>query len=146
GDYPAAAEQFYDGLRIARKTDDHLGEIVALYSLAVTATSAGDLDSAEGQLQAGLRVCAGARDEAGAALYLRALADIATRRGAAERAVRLAAAARKLGTFGGAAWMRAYVPNWPTRAATFDTDAYPEAWARGTEDNLQTAVAYATES
>ncbi|HTF09874.1 MAG TPA: DUF4062 domain-containing protein [Asanoa sp.] len=145
GDYPAAAEQFTDGLRVARKTDDHLGEVVALYSLAVTSTSAGDLDSAEGQLQAGLRVSAAARDEAGAALYLRALADIAARRGSAERAVRLAAAARKLGTFGGAAWMRAYVPNWPSRAATFDTDAYPEAWAQGTEENLTTAVAFATE-
>ncbi|MEV4623473.1 DUF4062 domain-containing protein [Asanoa sp. NPDC049573] len=145
GDYAGAAEQFTDGLRVARKTEDHLGEVVALYSLAVTSISAGDLDGAEDRLQAGLRVSASARDEAGAALYLRALADLAARRGNAERSVRLAAAARKLGRFGGAAWMRAYVPTWPTREPAFDTSAYPEAWAQGTEDTLRSAVAFATE-
>ncbi|MEV0719160.1 tetratricopeptide repeat protein, partial [Asanoa sp. NPDC050611] len=145
GDYAAAVDQFADGLRIARKTNDHLGEVVALYSLAVATVAGGDLETSTRYLESGLRVSAAARDEAGVALYLEALSDLAARQGVAERAVRLAAAARKLQTVTSAAWMRAYVPAWPNGHRDLDTRAHPRAWAEGTADNLASAVAYALE-
>jgi hypothetical protein len=146
GDPKAAAEQFSDGLRLARKTNDHLGEVVALYSLAVASMVSGDRDSATAYLESGLRVAAGARDEAGAALYLQALSDVAARTGSAERAVRLAAAARKLQTVTSAAWIRAYVPDWPAGGPDLDTRGHPQAWSQGTADNLGSAMAYALEA
>ncbi|GIF49595.1 putative ATPase [Asanoa ferruginea] len=145
GDPKAAAEQFSDGLRLARKTNDHLGEVVALYSLAVAAMVDGDRSGATAYLESGLRVAAGARDEAGAALYLRALSNIAARTGSPERAVRLAAAARKLQTVTGAAWIQAYVPDWPAGGPDLDIKAHPQAWSQGTADNLGSALAYALE-
>ncbi|GAA1868026.1 DUF4062 domain-containing protein [Asanoa iriomotensis] len=143
GDFADAVDKFTDGLRIARKTNDYLGEVVALYSLAVTAVAGGDLENAATCLESGLRVAGGNRDEAGAALFLEALADVAARRGAQDRAVRLAAAAHKLRTTASAAWMRSYVPPWPGGGPEPDTAAHTGAWAEGTADNLASAVAYA---
>jgi len=146
GDPKAAAEQFSDGLRLARKTNDHLGEVVALYSLAVATMVGGDREGATAYLESGLRVTAGARDEAAAALYLQALSNVAARAGSPDRAVRLAAAARKLQTVTGAAWIQAYVPDWPTGGPDLDTRAHPRAWSQGTADNLGSAMAYALEA
>ncbi|SNT31588.1 Predicted ATPase [Asanoa hainanensis] len=146
GDFASATEHFAHGLRLARKTNDHLGEVVAHYSLAVTALASGDADTAATQLRSGLRVAADAGDEAGAALFLEAMANLAARDGAIDRAVRLVAAARKLQTVTGAAWMRAYVPAWPTGGEPeLDAARHPGAWALGTADNLGSAVAYALE-
>jgi tetratricopeptide (TPR) repeat protein len=143
GDYAAAAEQFTDGLRTARKTDDHLGEVVALYSLAVTATAAGEEDTAAAHLAAGLRLSAGAGDEAGTALYLAALSDLAVRQGDLQRAARLASSADKLRAFAGTAWMQAYVLPWPTRGVDLGGHDYAGARAQGHADSLQSAVSYA---
>ncbi|GIF74801.1 DUF4062 domain-containing protein [Asanoa siamensis] len=143
GDYASATAQFSDGLRVARKTNDYLGEVVALYSLAVTTLAKGDPESATACLESGLRAAAANQDEAGASLFLEALSDLAARHGATERAVRLAASARKLRTLASAAWMRSYVPAWPGGGLDLDTRAYARTWAEGMADNLGSAVAYA---
>ncbi|MEV0718494.1 AAA family ATPase [Asanoa sp. NPDC050611] len=151
GDPKTAARIFREGLETARGSYDRLGTIADLYSLAVTAVTTGDLDGAEQYLRDGMTNAAEAGDRGSMAFCLEALADVCARRGRYARAVRMTAAARSLRTASTTVWLRAYVPDWPTaygglpalRSQLADEE-FSSAWARGSEDDISSAVEFAT--
>jgi tetratricopeptide (TPR) repeat protein len=150
GDTGAAARIFREGLETARRSHDRLGTVTGLYSLAVTALTDGDADSADGYLQDGMARSAEAGDRGSLVLHLEALADLAARKDRYARAVRLTAAAQALRTSSAAAWLEAYVPDWPTghggvpglRGQLGDQE-FADAWARGSADDIRSAVEFA---
>jgi ATP/maltotriose-dependent transcriptional regulator MalT len=151
GDSVTAARIFLEGLETARGSYDRLGTVADLYSLAVTATLTGDLDAAEDYLRDGMTHSAEAGDRGSMAFCLEALADVCARRGRYARAVRMTAAARSLRTAATTVWLRAYVPEWPTAhggvpalRSHLDDAEFADAWARGTADDISSAVAFAT--
>ncbi|GAA1860270.1 ATP-binding protein [Asanoa iriomotensis] len=150
GDPTTAARIFREGLQTARDSYDRLGTIADLYSLAVTAITIDDLDSAEQYLREGMTHSAEAGDRGSMAFSLEALADICARRGQYARAVRMTAAARSLRSAATTVWLRAYVPEWPTAhggvpalRSQLGEEEFVAAWARGSEDDISSAVAFA---
>jgi predicted ATPase len=149
-DTVTAARIFRNGLKIARGTHDRLGTVANLYSLAVTVLIDGDADAAEGLLREGTARSAEAGDRGSVAVYLAALADVAARKGRYARAVRLTAATRALRTSSATAWLETYVPDWPAghdgvpalRRELGDQE-FAAAWARGSSDDLRSAVDFA---
>jgi predicted ATPase len=150
GDTEAAARIFREGLETARRSHDRLGTVTGLYSLAVTVLADGDADSADGYLREGMARSAEAGDRGSVVFHLEALADLAARKGRYARAVRLTAAAQALRTSSAAAWLEAYVPDWPTghggvpvlRGHLGDQE-FADAWARGSADDIRSAVEFA---
>ncbi|MDG4826695.1 DUF4062 domain-containing protein [Asanoa sp. WMMD1127] len=151
GDTDTAARIFREGLETARRSHDRLGTVADLYSLAVTAVVTGDRDAAETYLRDGATQSAEAGDRGSVAFCLDALADICAQRGQAARAVRMTAAARRLRSASATIWLRAYVPEWPVGhaglpalRAELGEAAFAAAWARGSADDVASALSFAT--
>ncbi|GIF67712.1 hypothetical protein Ais01nite_57470 [Asanoa ishikariensis] len=150
GDTDVAARIFEEGLEIAERSHDRLGAVVDLYSLAVTAITTGDVDGAEAYLREGMTHSAEAGDRGSMAFWLEAMADIRIRQGRLDRAVRLTAAARTLRSASTAVWLRSFAPEWPAvnggmpgLRTELGEASFAAAWARGSQDDLGSAVRFA---
>ncbi|SNT62990.1 Predicted ATPase [Asanoa hainanensis] len=150
GDTDVAARIFEQGLEIAERSHDRLGAVVDLYSLAVTAITTGDVDGAEAYLREGITHSAEAGDRGSMAFWLDAMADICVRQGHPARAVRLTAAARTLRSASTAVWLRSFAPEWPSAnggmpamRTELGEASFTAAWARGSTDDLGSAVRFA---